>query len=65
MWQALDPKAVAQEAVQAAAAVDARLEQLEPDQIDAAMAAGFVRLIERNRHRNEHLDEIESALGNK
>ncbi len=61
-WQALSPEAIAREAVQAAAAVDARLEQLEAGQVAEAIAAGFVRLIERNRHRNEHMDEIDRAV---
>ncbi len=61
-WQALPPEVVAHEALEAAAAVDAHVMQLSDAQIDLAMAAGFVRLLERARHRNEHMDQIEKVL---
>ncbi len=61
-WQALPPEVVAHEALEAAAAVDAHVMQLSDVQIDLAMAAGFVRLLERARHRNEHMDQIDQAL---
>ncbi len=61
-WNSLPPDFVAREVPQVAAAVDARLEKLSAAQVDAALAADMVRLVERVRHRNEHLDEIDRAL---
>jgi hypothetical protein len=50
------------EAVAAAEAVDGYVEGLEEARIAAAEAAGLGRLIDRSRHRNEHLDAIGAAL---
>jgi hypothetical protein len=62
-WAALDVPTATRLAVEAAAAVDAHLETLPPEQAEAARSAGFARLVDRSLHRNEHLDAVERALG--
>jgi hypothetical protein len=57
LWAAVPPRAAAQLAVDAAAALDARLKACPPD-----LLAGNERWINRGLHRNGHLDEIEAAL---
>jgi len=60
---ALPPRAAAQLAVAAAEAADTKLAAL-PDQFLAAnLAGGGPLIVVRARHRKEHLDEIERALG--
>ena len=62
-WSAMPGPLAGREAIAAAAAVDAYVEGLEEARIAAAEEAGLGRLIDRSRHRAEHLDAIEAALG--
>ncbi len=61
-WTAMPGPLAAREAVAAAEAVDACVEGLEEARAVAAQAAGLGGLIDRSRHRVEHLDAIEAAL---
>jgi hypothetical protein len=47
---------------QASEEVNAFVASLTPAQVEAVRAAGWPRLLERYRHRNEHGDMIERAL---
>lgn len=62
-WLAMPGPLAGREAIAAAEAVDAYVEGLEEARVAAAEAAGLGRLIDRSRHRAEHLDMIEAALG--
>ena len=62
-WQSLDPKKAAALAVQAAQDGDAAIENADPDKADAIVMMGYQNLLDRSRHRREHLDQIENALG--
>ncbi len=62
-WLAMPGPLAGREAVAAAEAVDACVEGLEEARVAAAEDAGLTRLIDRSRHRVEHLDAIEAALG--
>jgi len=61
-WLAMPGPLAGREAVAAAEAVDGYVEGLEEARIAAAEAAGLGRLIDRSRHRTEHLDAIGAAL---
>ena len=61
-WLAMPGPLAGREAVAAAEAVDGYVEGLEEARIAAAETAGLGRLIDRSRHRTEHLDAIEAAL---
>jgi hypothetical protein len=62
-WLGMPGPLAGREVVAAAEAVDAYVEGLEEARIVAAEEAGLARLIDRSRHRAEHLDAIEAALG--
>lgn len=61
-WLAMPGPLAGREAIAAAEAVDAYVEGLEAARVAAAEAAGLGRLVDRSRHRAEHLDMIEAAL---
>jgi hypothetical protein len=61
-WLAMPGPLAGREAVAAADAVDQYVEGLEAARVAAAEAAGLGRLIDRSRHRIEHLDMIDAAL---
>jgi hypothetical protein len=61
-WLVMPGALAGREAVAAAEAVDGYVEGLEAARIDAAEAAGLGRLVDRSRHRMEHLDMIEAVL---
>jgi hypothetical protein len=58
---AMDPRSVAELAVEIAAATDARVAGLTDEQLEEATGLWFTE--RRYQDRNEHLDEIEQALG--
>ncbi len=60
---ALPPRVAARLTVEIAERVDRRLATLSDERIAANHAAGEPLLLTRARHRKEHLDEIEHALG--
>jgi hypothetical protein len=60
-WRALPARVAAQSALDAAEALDRRVAAL-PAALLATIAAERPRLLERSRHRDEHLAEIEAAL---
>jgi hypothetical protein len=60
-WRALPVRVAAQSALDAAEEVDRRVAAL-PAALLATIAAERPRLLERSRHRDEHLAEIEAAL---
>jgi len=62
-WLALSPEAVRREAVAAAEALDERIARVRPELMAAIAAGGRERILDRTRHRAEHLDQIERALG--
>jgi hypothetical protein len=57
---AMDPRSVAELAVEIAAATDARVAGLTDEQLEEATGLWFTE--RRYQDRNEHLDEIEQAL---
>ena len=59
---AIPPRAAADLAVAAAAAIDRHLETISPDLRESIASAGGERLLNRSLHRREHLDQIERAL---
>jgi hypothetical protein len=61
-WLAMPGPLAGREAVAAAEAVDGYVEGLEEARIAAAETAGLGRLIDRSRHRTEHLDMIDAVL---
>ena|SRR5215831_15555574 len=62
-WQALPPRAAANEALAAADAADRALDQGGAALVERIMAAGPPINPARAIHRAEHLDQIEQALG--
>lgn len=62
-WLAMPGPLAGREAVAAGEAVDQFVEGLEDARVAAAEAAGLGRLVDRSRHRAEHLDMIDAALG--
>ncbi len=61
-WLAIPPHVAASEALAASEAIDAKLEALNPELLDAIEAAGNPINPMRAVHRGEHLDQIERAL---
>ncbi len=62
-WLAIEPPKAMELAVDAARAVNAAVESLEPDKADAIVMMGNQFMLARGNHRREHLDQIEEALG--
>ena len=62
-WRALPPATALELALAAAEAVDTAIAALEPARIAAALDANVPRLVDRSRHRIEHLAAIEAAVG--
>ena len=60
-WRALPPRTAVNLAIEAAEAIDAYLSQLDQTRIEAARDVG-PRLVDRSKHRNQHLDAIEASL---
>ena len=61
LWRAIPPREAARIAVETAEKLDRRLESLSSDLLEQ-LAARNIRFVERDRHRGEHLDEVEAAL---
>ena len=61
-WLASPPHVAASEALAASEAIDAKLEALNPELLDAIETAGNPINPMQAVHRGEHLDEIERAL---
>ena len=61
LWAAIPPRAAAQLAIEAAAALDQRLTGFPPPLLEEVYSRRD-RWVVRALHRNEHLDEIEAAL---
>ena len=62
-WRSIDPARLRELVLSAADEIDEFVEDLSEASIDAAVAAGRPRLVDRSFHRNEHLDAIDAALG--
>ena len=62
LWSAIPPLEAARLAVEAAEALDARIEGYPPG-LFAAVDAAYPRWVRRSIHRELHLDEAESAAG--
>jgi hypothetical protein len=61
-WRALAPVESVRLALEAAAAVDLRVEKLDPRIFEEIAISDESWLVKRFRHRREHLDQIERAL---
>jgi hypothetical protein len=61
-WRLVPAREAAALAVRTAAALDDRLAAFPPELLDG-MLATVPRWVRRHLHRNEHLDELEAALG--
>jgi DinB family protein len=62
-WRSIDDDRLTALVLGAADEIDTFIEGLSDASIDAAIAAGRLRLIDRSFHRAEHLDAIDAALG--
>ena len=62
-WRALPGETAATLALQAAAEIDALVAALPDASVDAAPAAGRVRLLDRSIHRLEHVTQVRRGLG--
>lgn len=62
-WRALPGQAAVSVFEAASRDADAFLRDLAPAAVEGVRAAGYPRLLERHRHRNEHAATIEAALG--
>lgn len=62
-WRLVPPRAAAQEALDAATEVDSLAAGLSAELIAAMQEAQSHINYDRSNHRNEHLDQIERALG--
>ena len=58
-----DPSTIGQAAVNAAQQLDATISSLTPEQLHDLRQAGLSYATERAPHRDEHLQQIERALG--
>ena len=61
-WRALEPQRAADLAVTAARMVDSVVEALDARVVQAVQERGNDWLIHRDRHRREHLDQIERIV---
>ena len=61
-WSRTPLRLAAADAVDAAAAIDRRLEGLSPEELAALRALGRPLLLDRSPHRDDHLGRIERAL---
>jgi hypothetical protein len=61
LWAAIPPRQAARIAIEAAEALDARLEGFPPALLEEIYAYN-PRWVERARHRGDHLDEVDAAL---
>ena len=61
LWAALPPREAARLAIESADTLDSQLESYPPDLL-AQVHAHTPRWVERDWHRNSHLDEAEAAL---
>jgi hypothetical protein len=59
---ALDPRAAASLALQAAEAIDSEIEKTSDELVEKIRSAKVQFKFERNEHREYHLEEIEEAL---
>lgn len=59
----ISPRVAAQLALDTAAVLDGKIERLDPQFIAAVERDGTTVRLNRGRHRQTHIDEIESALG--
>ena len=62
-WLALSPERVRREVVAAAEAVDEQIAHVAPELAAAIVDGGRERILDRTRHRADHLDQIDRALG--
>jgi hypothetical protein len=61
LLQAIPPQEAVRVAVEAAEALDKRLESYPPELLEAVYAHNR-RMVERSLHRNDHLNEADAAL---
>ncbi len=61
-WLAIPPQHAARLAVEAAEKADQKVAALDPQVLEAVLAAGRSRMLERAPHRREHIEEIERAI---
>ena len=64
VWREVPPREALEQAIRTAEALDRIVEDLTPEEAEAVAAQRY-RVIDRSKHRSEHLDEIEAALGMK
>ena len=61
-WNGLSSDALRRDVLEAAAAVDARIAEAEPEVVRAALERGRPALVDRSGHRREHIDQIRRTL---
>ncbi len=62
-WRLIRGGAAIQLFAEASSEVDAFIASLDPSVVDRIRSAGLPRLVERHRHRTDHGDAIERAIG--
>ena len=61
-WRAIPPPRAVKSALEAADALDKKIEELPDDLIEAARPANNPRMFERFHHREDHLSAIERVI---
>ncbi len=61
LWAAIPPREAARIAIENAEKIDRRIETYPPVLLEE-LYAQYPRIVDRSRHRNEHLDEADAAL---
>ena len=61
--QVIDGANAGRIAIAATEALDKKIEMIDSRLVDDIVRGGSQRVLDRARHRNEHMDEIEQALG--
>jgi uncharacterized damage-inducible protein DinB len=61
-WRAIPPRRAVRSALEAADALDKKIEELPDDLIEAARQANNPRMFERFHHREDHLSAIERVI---
>ena len=61
-WRAIPPRRAVKSALEAADALDKKIEEIPDDLIEAARQANHPRMFERFHHREDHLSAIERVI---
>ncbi|MCL4543698.1 MAG: DinB family protein [Chloroflexi bacterium] len=65
VWRALPPRAAVAAVLEAASTIDERVSTLPTAVVEAVVAAGRLRILDRSLHRQAHIEEIERFGGSR